>query len=210
MQFTTARAKLTLINASCEEGTARGMDPYAYLHDTRAPGRLFDLTAEFTDSDLSFRACNDHFYSCDIEAELFFDRYLVVWSRESRAAAIYDVEERKLLHHLEGLPSADVMQRLSLAQDLKTLLKLDKDGGFQVIALRPAQKDAEGHLTRDSTKVNVLLSGRVVDDEVVVWTPSGQFDSTPEGASHVACASPAGAGNIRSINFISSFMRTIF
>ena len=84
MQFTTARAKLTLINASCEEGTARGMNPYAYLHDTRAPGRLFDLTAEFTDSDLSWRSCKGHFYSCDIEAELFFDRYLVVWSRRVR------------------------------------------------------------------------------------------------------------------------------
>ena len=138
MQFTTARAKLTLINASCEEGTAPAMYPYAYLHDTRAPGRLFDLTAEVTDSGLSFRACKDHFYSCDIEAELFFDRYLVVWSRESQAAAIYDVEERKLLHQLGGLPSPDVMQRLSLAQGLKTLVKLDKDGGFQVIALKPA------------------------------------------------------------------------
>ena len=194
MQFTTARAKLTLINASCEEGTARGMNPYAYLHDTRAPGRLFDLTAQFTDSGLSFRACNDHFYSCDIEAELFFDRYLVVWSRESRAAAIYDVEERKLLHHLEGLPSADVMQRLSLAQDLKTLVKLDTDGGFQVIGLKPAERDKDGHVTPDSTKVNVLLFGRIVDDEVVAWTPSGKFDSTAEGASHVAVRFPGRSG----------------
>ena len=34
----------------------------------------------------------------------------------------------------------------------------------------------------------------MVDDEVVVWTPSGQFDSTPEGASHVAVRFPGRSG----------------
>jgi hypothetical protein len=86
------------------------------------------------------------------------------------------------------------MQRMSLSKDLKTLAKLDKDGGFQVVALKPAQRDKEGHVTQDSTKVNVLLSGRIVDDEVVVWAPSGQFDSTPEGASHVALRFPGRSG----------------
>ena len=42
--------------------------------------------------------------------------------------------------------------------------------------------------------MNVLLSGRVVDDEIVVWTPSGQFDSTAEGASHVAVRFPGRSG----------------
>jgi hypothetical protein len=195
MQFTTARAKLTLINSSCEQGSMGAKYPNAYLHDTGAPGRLFDLTAEFETSIHNIATtCKHHFYSCDIEAEFFFDRYLVVWSRESQAAAIYDVEERKLLHQLEGLPSPDVMQRLSLAQGLKTLVKLDKDGGFQVIALKLAERDKDGHVTEASTKVNVLLSGRIVDDEVVVWTPSGQFDSTAEGASHVAVRFPGRGG----------------
>jgi hypothetical protein len=86
------------------------------------------------------------------------------------------------------------MQSISLSQDLKTLVKLDKDGGFQVIELRQGQKDPEGRLTKDSPKTEVLLSGRVVDDEMVVWTPSGQFDSTPEGASHVAVRFPGRSG----------------
>jgi hypothetical protein len=101
------------------------------------------------------------------------------------------------------------MQRLSLAQDLKTLLKLDKDGGFQVIALEPAQRDKHGHVTHESTRPNILLSGHVVDDEVVVWAPSGQFDSTPEGASHVALRFPGRSGEYRSNNSISSFTWTI-
>ena len=81
-----------------------------------------------------------------------------------------------------------------MAKDLKTVVKLDTDGGFQVIALNPVQRDAEGQLTSESTKVNVLLSGCIVDDEVVVWTPSGQFDSTLEGASHVALRFPGRGG----------------
>ena len=107
---------------------------------------------------------------------------------------IYDVEERTLISALRGMPSPDVIQRVSISKDLKTVVKLDKDGGFQVIALRPVQKDAEGHLTQDSTKVNALLSGRIMDDEVVVWTPSGQFNSTLEGASHVAVRFPGRSG----------------
>ena len=79
-------------------------------------------------------------------------------------------------------------------QDLKTLTKLDKDGAFQVIALKSAQRDKDGHLRQDSTKADILLSGRIVDDEVVVWTPSGQFNSTPEGASHVALRFPGRSG----------------
>ncbi|MGH6836260.1 MAG: caspase family protein [Methylocella sp.] len=205
MQFVTSRTKLTLINSSCEQGTARYKYPQAYLHDTRAPGRLFDLTAELAEIGLIATSCKHHFYSCDVEAELFFDRYLVVWSRESQAAAIYDVEERKLLHQLEGLPSSDVMQQLSLAQDLKTLLKLDKDGGFQLIALTPAERDKDSHVTEASTKVNVLLFGRIVDDEVVVWAPSGQFDSTTEGASHVALRFPGRGGEYTLEQFHKQF-----
>ena len=49
-------------------------------------------------------------------------------------------------------------------------------------------------MSKTSTKVNILLSGRIVDDEVVVWTPSGQFDSTAEGASHVAVRFPGRSG----------------
>ena len=190
--------QITVINTTCSHGAGgQVMSPHAYLHDSRRLGQLLDLRAEFPDEEGGDNGneCSDgNFFGCGFEAELFFNRYLVVWSQRSYAAAIYDIEERKLLHLLEGLPSPDVMQRMSLSKDLKSLAKLDKDGGFQVIALKPAQSDKEGHLRQDSTKADILLSGRIVDDEVVVWAPSGQFDSTPEGASHVALRFPGRSG----------------
>ncbi len=166
----------------------------AYLHDSQRPGELLDLRAEFAEVEEWDGCAGGNLFACGFQGELFFNRYLVIWSQESFTAAVYDIKNRKLLHLFYSLPSPDVMQRISLSRDLKTLVKLDKDGGFQVIALRPAQKDAEGHLTLDSTKPNVLLSGRIVDDEVVVWILSGQFDSTLEGASHIAVRFPGRSG----------------
>ena len=60
-------------------------------------------------------------------------------------------------------------------------------------------------MTKASTNVEVLLFGRVVDDEVVTWTPSGQFDSTPEGASHVALRFPGRSGEYTLEQFHKQF-----
>ena len=145
--------QITVINTTCSHGAGgQVMSPHAYLHDSRRLGQLLDLRAEFPDEEGGDNGnkCSDrNFFGCGFEAELFFNRYLVIWSQRSYAAAIYDIEERKLRHLFEGLPSPDVMQRMSLSKDLKTLAKLDKDGGFQVIALKLAQRDKDGHLRQD-------------------------------------------------------------
>jgi hypothetical protein len=192
--------RLSLFTFGCDIGDMEySVD--GYLHDSRQPGQPLDfnwLTKNTTGPDNNYdndSPCDLVQPSCEFGAELFFNRYLVIWpKRNSAAVSIFDVDKRELIAHLKGLPSPDAMQRVSLSKDLKTVVKLDTDGGMQVIALRAAQKDGEGHLTQDSTKVEVLLSGRIVDDEVVVWAPSGRFDSTAEGASHVAVRFPGRSG----------------
>jgi len=184
--------RLTLL---ASEGGGDGfIEQYVSLYDSRRPGQLLDLSRIDPDHVELVSNCFFDNSKCGFSAELFFNRYLVIWPQRENALAIYDVEERKVKSAFKGIPSPDVIQRVSVSKDLRTVVKLDTDGGFQVIALRPAQKDVEGHLTPDSTKVKVLLSGRIVDDEVVVWTPSGQFDSTAEGASHVALRFPGRSG----------------
>ena len=179
---------------------------YAHLDDSRRPGHLLNLSGIDPDTGPLRSICFGEF-TCGFVAELFFNRYLVIWPQGENSLVIYDVEERTLISALRGIPSPDVIQRVSISKDLKTVVKLDKDGGFQMIALRPVQKDAEGHLTQDSTKVDALLSGRIVDDEVVVWTPPPASSIQPPKARAMSlCASPVAAANIRSINFISSFM----
>ncbi|MGH6848409.1 MAG: tetratricopeptide repeat protein, partial [Methylocella sp.] len=200
--------RLTLISGTCRfsdvvfDGIVFA---YAYLHDSRLPGQLFDLKAG-----LSIRGTNgcDYdsrgFFGCDFEGELLFNRYLVLWSQAGLSGAIYDIERHKLVWEAFTLPSPDVMQHLWLTPDLKSLLKLDRDGGFQIIKLTFDHEQAIDNET-GSTIVPILLSGRIVDDEVVVWAPSGQFDSTPEGASHVALRFPGRSGDYTLEQFHKQF-----
>ncbi|MGH6834133.1 MAG: tetratricopeptide repeat protein [Methylocella sp.] len=200
--------RLTAIGGSCLRGLEEPtIVAYGFLHDSRLPGQLLNLRAELDLGKGDYRPngmyCFYSLYACGYKGELFFNRYLVVWSQESFAVAVYDIEERKLISQIVNLPSPDVIQRVSLSHDLKTLAKLDKDGGFQVIELRPSQKYEDNE--DESEKVPVLLSGRIVDDEVVVWTRSGQFDSTPEGASHVALRFPGRGGEYTLEQFHKQF-----
>ncbi len=194
--------RLTVIGGSClmgfEQPLIVGFEeplifPYGFLYDSRVPGQLLNLRKELYQG-TGLSNTTGEFFGIGFEGELFFNRYLVVWSQKSIDAAVYDINKRELIYHIINFPSPDVMQRISLSHDLKTLVKLDKDGGFQVIGLRPGQKYANSDEVDASQQVLVLLSGRVVDDEVVVWTPSGQFDSTLEGASHVALRFPGRGG----------------
>lgn len=195
MQVSSLGRKITLINSSAVQGSEAVNYPSAYLHDSTAKGKLFDLTSEFPTTNHLAITCDDSFFSCDIHGELFFDRYLVLWSKESAALAIYDVERRVLMHHAVGLPNADIMKRVSLSRDLKTAIKLDDDGGFQVFGLHPSPRDAEGRMPPTALRPDLLLSGRLVDDEVAVWTPSGLFDATLEGAEHVGLRFPGRTGS---------------
>ena len=138
-------------------------------------------------------------FSCGFQGELLFDRFLIIWSQRSSSIAIYDVERRRLLHLLVHLPSPDHMVRVSLARDLKSLLKVDRDGSFQLIELQPDVMELSGDQSdaEEDPKINklpVLLSGRVVDDEVAIWTRTGHFDTTAEGAAQIAIRFPGLSG----------------
>lgn len=186
---------LTLVNSTWTDGSEQFIYPQAYLHDTARPGELFDLSAQFPDTDGSGWTCTDNsFFGCDVAGEIFFERYLVLWSKDSAALSVYDIDRRELVRQIVNLPSPDVMARVSLAKDLKTLLKLDTDGGFQILPLSPAERDAKGKVTAASTRPTVLIHGRMVDDEVAVWTPTGRFDATPEGSSYVNLRFPGRDG----------------
>jgi hypothetical protein len=195
-QLSTPRYKLTFFGGTYNNGAGGFLDAQRFMHDSRKPGQVFDLIEGTSgDPDSPATSCTTQIGACGISGTLFFDRYLVIWSKESFAAAVYDLDTHKLLHSLIRLPSPEVMERMSLSSDLKTLIKIDSDGGFQILDLRRSQKTADGKFTAKSVLNPVILSGRVVDDEVVVWAPTGQFDSTQEGASFVSLKLPGRQGD---------------
>lgn len=186
---------LTLIGGRCDGGNMGGLTSRRYLYDSRRPGQIADIVADIPEDEGMATSCQLRIGACGLSGMLFYERYLVIWSKESFAAAIYDLKERKLLHSLIKLPSPEVMQRMSLSQDLRTLTKIDSDGGFQLFDLGRSQKTPDGKYSERSVLAPVLLSGRVVEDEVVVWAPNGQFDATQEGASFVSMKLPGRQGD---------------
>ncbi|CAM5775263.1 hypothetical protein LMIY3S_04935 [Labrys miyagiensis] len=194
-ELRTPTFTLTFFGGNCNSGSAGFLTPQRFVVDSRHPGEVFDLLEGIGENPFSTSdRCPIALGACGISGTFFFDRYLVVWSKESFAAIVYDLETHKVLHSLINLPSPEVMQRMSLSRDLKTLTKIDDDGGFQVIDLTRSQKTPDGRYTPQSVLAPVVLSGRVVDDEVVVMTPSGQFDATLEGASFVSMKLPGRSG----------------
>ena len=159
---------LTVLGGLCDGGSAGFLTPMKFAHDSRRPGTVFDLIEKTqADPNVAGTTCPSRLGACGVEGQLFFDRYFVMWSKESFAVAVYDLDERKLLASLIRLPSAEVVTSYSLSRDLRTLTKIDRDGGFQVLDLADSQR---------SPKAPVLLSGRVIDGEVVVWNAVGQFE----------------------------------
>ena len=207
-RISTFDFSLTLINGSCELPGSKLSFGFSYLLDSRAPGHLVDLSKGLRLT--GFNNCGTkNFFACDVEGQLFRDRYLVLWSRAGLTAGIYDLQADRWYWQAYNLPRWDVLHRLSLSADGNELLKLDRDGSFQVFQIPQiliARVAAEPQVTHD-----VLLSGRIVDDEVVVWTSAGLFDSTTEGATHVAIRFPGRVGEYTLAQFESEFhIRNLF
>jgi uncharacterized protein len=195
--------QLTLFSITCTElGSRLYVSPF--LHDSRRPGRIIDLS-RLLDPQPNWSRPVKGWPRISATATLVLNRYLVVWMKGENTAAVFDIDRQKLIGFAEELPTPDATQRILLSRDLERLIKLDKDGGFHVIALKSPQRDNEGHLTEESKKADVLLSGRIVDDEVVVWAPIGKFDSTPEGASYVNLRFPGRSGQYTLEQFRKDF-----
>jgi hypothetical protein len=177
----------TIISGVCRMENSVNARGYALLYDSRHEGVLFDLTGRLAGglhgADVGCNTTEEGFFACEFDGALFLNRYLVLWSQKALKARIYDLDQRALVWEGGTLPSLDVMRYLSLSSDLKSLVKLDRDANFQVIGLTLGSS-----VDQFASQMShpVLLIGKVVDDEVVIWTPSGLFDSTPEGASHVS------------------------
>jgi Caspase domain len=196
--------QLTILAGSCmESGVQPGVNlvgGFAYLYDSRRPGQLFNLKTGLQARTAS--PCEN--FACEFDGQLFDDRFLVLWSQTGFRSAIYDVDQREVVWQAFGLPSIDIVQRMSLSRDLRSLVKLDQDGYFQLFELTLGAAAKIDSWTGEVLHPT-LLSGRVVDDEVVVWTPFGQFDTTFEGASHVGLRFPGRIGEYTLAQFRSIF-----
>lgn len=83
--------------------------------------------------------------------------------------ALIDRKSRAFSWVGEGLPNGDLLLDAWLSADRQHVFQLNADGGFYVHAL-----------TKHARRV---LSGRIVDDEIAVWTEDFHYDATAEAAT---------------------------
>ena len=122
--------------------------------------------------------CFSNIAFCDFDARIFGDRLLVLSSAHSRAVEIYDLAKRRNVFKKYNLPRGDLLKSAILSPDGRLLLQINSDGSFFGFRLADAR---------------VLFEGRYIDDELVVATPDGRFDSTAEGAHYVSLRLPGRA-----------------
>ena len=124
---------------------------------------------------------------CRHRSAVSHERFLLIWS--PRGLEFVDLLSYKTLAFAPFRGHA--IDRVSLSPDARFIIQRNTDGTFAIHDVRlGASIPASGTIdTRPpdptTTPPQAVLFGRYADDEIVVWTPSGYFDATYEGAPQV-------------------------
>lgn len=116
---------------------------------------------------------------------------LLFYVKGAGTIGLFDLKTRKFLFQKLDLPRGDMLKDVFLDKGGRFILQENMDGTFFIHAV------ATG---------TVALTGRFVDDEVVFWNDSFQFDATPEGSAFVNLRFP-GAGGQYSFQQFDSRLR---
>lgn len=105
-----------------------------------------------------------------IQLTLVEERWLIVTSKDSGSAVVFDVPTMTRLFLIENLENALDIDAITMTTDHRTLVQLNNSGALTFYSL------ASGKLS---------LRGRFIDDETVLFDSALNFEATPEGASYV-------------------------
>lgn len=178
----TNQRKFWLTTRTCAEGSAAFVQPESYLFSSLYSGGSIPLSGHWSgvrnvlENDLTSNgvSCIASIDACSFEVQVF-DKYLVLYSEEAHGYAIIDTSDGRLVTKRFDLRRGDLLDDILLTHDARHIVTFQKDGSFFVYRL------ADDVL---------VLSGRYMDDEIVVWTSDGRFDATAEGAHFVSYAFP--------------------
>jgi peptidoglycan hydrolase-like protein with peptidoglycan-binding domain len=94
------------------------------------------------------------------------DDLVLTYAPQSGAVSVWDRRARKFLLTRDDLPDGGLLLSAWLTHDGRYLVQLNSDGNIFF-------HDVNG-------KGPPVLSGRIVDDEIAVWTPDFRYDATAE------------------------------
>ena len=141
--------------------------------EPRKGGRIVDLTNPLQNFWSGAYGATDH--QTQLKPQVYLDRYLVAASVAGKTIAAYDLKTDKVLAIIKDVPQADLIEDVVLTSDAAHVIQINSDGQFFIHEL------ASGR---------VVLSGRLVDDEIIAYTPEGYYWSSYEGAHFVQLRFP--------------------
>ena len=110
-----------------------------------------------------------------LKPQIYFDRFLVIASVVHRAIAVYDLHAKKKLAIVNEVPQADLLVDVRLTSDRRHIIQINSDGQFFVHEIETGR---------------TILSGRSVDNELILYTFNGYYWASYEGAHFVQLRFP--------------------
>jgi hypothetical protein len=114
-----------------------------------------------------------------VKPQLFANGYLVAASVSAGTIAVYDVKSGKAKVIIGDVPQRDLLQEVTLSDDARFVIQINSDGQLFLHSISDAK---------------LPLSGRVVDGEVILYTPEGYYWSSYENAHFVQLRFPGVPG----------------
>lgn len=131
------------------------------------------------------------------------DRWLLLASAGGAAAAVVDLDDLRNVKFLHRLKDAAALSHLYLSRDERFLTQLNTNGVFFVYPVaaasnwdsqRAANWEATEPLGKDFPETNARISGRWIDDEIILYTDNGYFWGSYEASHFVHLRLPGEAG----------------
>lgn len=171
-----------MARASCVAGATLGsLRPYnaVYYVDFATPlakgGKPVLSVSSFFFENAGERLWYEHPF--EIKAD---DTILMSYAPGNGVITLVDRPTRKFIWTGEGLPNGDLLADAWLTRDRRFVVQLNSDGNFYIHSL--------------ARKGETVLSGRITDDEVAIWTRDYHYDATAEAASIIDLKFPGQDG----------------
>jgi len=148
---------------------------------------IFDLSQPFSGVLADYVVADNHwfagtlvttFYEFNFRSKLF-GRMLVLFGPSSGKVGLFDLDRRKFISNSDTLANGDLLVDIFAVENRNHFIALGRDDSLAVF---------------DGVSGKTVLSGRIADDEIIVWNNKYQFDSTAEGASLVELRFPGTEG----------------
>jgi len=131
-------------------------------------GRIVNLTKSLEAFWSGQYGESDH--ESQLKPNVYLGRYLVMASVAAHSIAVYDIDTDKVARIVTDIPQAGLLSEVALSVDARHIVQVNSDGQYFVYHVGTGKR---------------VLAGRMVDEEIIAYTPKGYYWSTYEGAHFV-------------------------